>query len=205
MVSFRAVNLSTRSDRTELAPATAGAQPDYRRLLNGESGEATWRIVEVFSVDDLPFLVRLYWSSGSGTGQKAWFTVSKATRICVNARTITVEVANLSTLANNRVGVTVDDGFSPTENYWQEAGETDGVNPVVVDIPPHARSLKVHLLNTTILSGSTITLQNADGTDVGSVSVATALGTPLWVGTSRRVKLTTSAATKFVAVFELGL
>ncbi|MCB9759105.1 MAG: hypothetical protein H6739_04635 [Alphaproteobacteria bacterium] len=158
---YCATELSRRSDSRSLAAFTGTLALEH--LLSGEAGAGTWRLVELFSSDDRAFEARLSWTSGKGSGAKAWLTVSRSTRVCVWAKHLSVQVANLVT-ETNRVGVTIADGFAPTHNTWEERGSLSENSLEALTIPPFSQRVRLELANPTLLSATELRVR--DGADI---------------------------------------
>lgn len=136
--------LSLRHERCEL-PARSTTPV---RLLHAEAASATWRLVHVFSEVGRAFEVSLSWSVAGAQGMSARVTVPTATRICVFARSIQVDVLSLSD-DKNPVAVAIADGFMLTSNVYEVdtffdatsggiepfPGEVEGARQVVVATP----------------------------------------------------------------------
>lgn len=164
--------LSTRSDGRELAARDVETlEVRYEPLLNAEARADTWRIVEAFSRNGLPFELELGWASGSGSGAKAQITVAHATRISVFARALTLRATNL-TGAANRVGVTVADGFAPTRNQWETTGFVGEGSPGDFGVPPFAERLRVELADPSVAATTTVRLLDGTGLARSVFSVA---------------------------------
>lgn len=165
-------DLSTRSDGRELAARDVETlEVRHEPLLNAEARADTWRIVEAFSRNGLPFELELGWASGSGAGAKARITVAHATRVSVFARGLTLRAANLSA-SPNRVGVTVADGFAPTRNQWETTGFMSEGSPGDFGVPPFAERLRIELADPSIAATTTVRLIDGTGLARSVFSVA---------------------------------
>jgi len=196
-------DLSTRSDGRDL-PAWS-VQLKMLPLLDADAPAATWRIVEAFSLSDLPFELHLSWSAGSGAGAECKVTVARSVRVCVYARGLRIRAGNLAD-ATNRVGVTVADAYAVTENQWEVTGEVDE-QAVAVDIPvpPFARRVRVEMADATQLPTTTIKVYDGLSTHRSTVDgdKQPAEGVP--IGGARTVEIDPSGATAWRAVFTLSL
>ncbi len=194
--------LTTRSDGVTL-PARDG-ELLLKPLLNAESGRDAWRIIEVFSLSAAPFDLRLSWSSGGGSGANAKITVSRAARICVFARSLRIQAANLSD-TENRVGVTVADGHTRTRNQWEVRGTATESTPEGIEIPPFAERLRLDLSDPAYVTSAEIEVY--DGQDILR-SRTIASGQPsdgLPVGGAGKVEVTIPSSIDYRVVFTLSL
>lgn len=196
-------DLSTRSDAVTL-PAWSGAKA-HKSVIAADASEATWRIVEAFSIDGLPFELNLSWSAGAGAGAKATVTACRSVRVCVFARALQVTAANLAD-ASNRVGLTVADGFAVTTNQAEATGMMPN-SEGDVEIPPFALRFRFEMADPSYLSTTEIRLY--DGLSVLRSLMMADLqpdgGVPL--GGARRLTLTNTSATDIAyrVVFDLAL
>ena len=197
-------------------------------VLSTESRAGAWRLLEVFSIPGVAFELSLSWSAGSGNGARASITVPHSTRVCVFARSILVQARSLGE-AENRVGVTVADGFIPTRNTFEVRGQTVGgafgegtLNPdlpgdadIDVDVetkgvvelprPPFGQRVRVQLGSLSAVPGSAVELRGADGRLFATIpaELAATFGVPL--GGAARMFLRTDGPTAFIATYTLCL
>lgn len=196
-------DLSTRSDAVTLS-AWSGSKA-HKSLIGADASEATWRIAEAFSIDGLPFELKLSWSAGAGAGAKATVTACRSVRVCVFARALQVTAANLAD-ASNRVGLTVADGFAITANQAEVTGDMPN-SEGDVEIPPFALRFRFEMADPSYLATTEIRLY--DGVNIlRSLFMADTQpdgGVPL--GGARRLTLTNSSATsvEYRVVFYLAL
>ncbi|RME26726.1 MAG: hypothetical protein D6798_06110 [Deltaproteobacteria bacterium] len=195
--------LTTRADQADL-PAYDGTSLKFQALLDGESCEDTWRIVEAFSRSGGPFELELAWSAGSGSGATAQVTVARAVRICIFARSLRIRAANLSS-SDNRVGVTVADGYGQTRNQWEhrDTGPDQGVAQEV-PIPPFARTVRLEIADPTQLPGSSIKVYDGEGTLRAAVAGDAQPEGGVPVGGAGKVEVT-AGATDYRVVYHLSL
>ena len=153
--------LSRRSHQ-ELLKAYTGTTKLVDTLI-AEACAGTWRIVEVVSGSGGPFELVVGWSSGDGAGQEAKMTVARGTRFCIFAASLKVRVANLSS-RDNRVTVMVSEGYCVSENHYEVRGEGGSNEPVPIEIPPFARSVRLDASPTSGLIGSTLYVNDGLGT-----------------------------------------
>ncbi|MCB9765628.1 MAG: hypothetical protein H6739_37990 [Alphaproteobacteria bacterium] len=196
-------SLSTRSDTRALTPYDGDVlRPS--RLLMAEAGAACWRIVEAFSRDDAPFALILRWSSGCGAGAWAKMSVSRAARTSVFARSVQVEVANLAA-RDNRVAVTLADGFATTRNRWAQPALLDAERPLRVSIPPFADRTRVELAEPSLASTTTLSLLDGLGVAHATQTLAAHPADGVAIAGADALELRAVAATRLRVVFELTL
>lgn len=153
-------DLSVRSRSLALAPNNSAAL-SWQTLLKAEAAEGRWRLVELFGLGaGTPFVAWLRWSSGSGVGAAAKIAVTRATRVCVMARSLEVLVAHRVNAAAT-IGVTVADGREKTVNHWEEWVGT-GTN--AVPIPPFAKLARLESGDVAATAAGTIDLIDGLGT-----------------------------------------
>jgi hypothetical protein len=195
-------DLSTRADQLDLAAHTTTSPLLYKGLLSADSDGATWRIIEAFSRTGVPFALDASWSAGSGSGANARITVCRSARVCVFARALELRAANLASV-ENRVGVTVADGYAVTENQWEEpGGPGQGEQDVV--IPPFASRVRVDVADTTVLATTIVRLYDGLGT-LRTRLPASSLGAGLLVGNAGRMTVQVPSNINWRSVFVLGL
>lgn len=196
-------DLSVRSDSVTLSAWDGSAK--HKAVLAADAAEATWRIVEAFSVDSLPFELILSWSAGAGAGVKAKITACRSVRVCVFARALQVTAANLAD-SSNRVSVTVADGFSVTHNQYEAIGEIPN-SEGDVEIPPFALRFRFEISDPSYFATTEIRIYDGAGT-LRSLFMADTQpdgGVPL--GGAGRLTITNAPAssTPYRVVFELAL
>lgn len=198
----RATTLSTRSDTAELAAFSDA--PQWVTVLDADAQAACWRIVEAFSRDGQPFELEVSWSSGGGAGARARATVSRSTRLSVFARALRVRAANVSG-SENRVGVTVADGFAATRNQWEHRGRTGAGGATEVGIPPFAGHLVLEAADPAQLPGLALLVYDGTGTLRAKVpgDAQPPSGVPL--GGAARLEVSGAAEADFRVVFHLNL
>jgi hypothetical protein len=196
------IELTTRTDGADLAPFAPDAKPVD--LLRAEAELDTWRIVEVFSRSGYPFDVSLEWSAGRGAGASALVTVSRSARISIFARSVRVVATNLSN-QENRVVVTVADGFAPTRNQWEHKAHLVASDTALIPIPPFAETVRIDLADASLAPTSVIRVVDGLDTNVAThlVSDQPARGIP--IGGAADLELTVPSDTDFRAVFHLSL
>lgn len=152
----------SRRSHLEPLPAYAGTTK-FVDLIRAEACQGAWRIVEVVSGSGGPFEVRASWSAGDGAGQEAKLTVARGTRFSVFASSVTLRVANLSS-RENRVSCMVSEGYCVSENHYEVRGEGGSTDPISIEIPPLARTVRVDTSPSTGLVGTTLTVFDGTGT-----------------------------------------
>ena len=196
-----AAELSVRAEQVVLPAHDPGAR--WTPVLQAEAGRDTWRIVELFTVGGGPFDAELAWSSGSGVGAEAQVTVARATRVAIYARTLRVRARSL-TPADNPVGVTVADGQASTRNQRELTGEASPT-PVVVDVPPFARAVRLDLADASLLAGASLQLVDGLGDVRAQIPADQQPTAGVRVGGAAQVQVTASAPVPFRLVFDLTL
>ena len=131
--------------------------------LVAEACAGAWRIVEVVSGSGGPFELVVAWSSGDGAGQEAKMTVARGTRFCIFASSLKVRAANLSS-RENRVSCMVSEGYCVSENHFEVRGEGGSNEPVPIEIPPFARSVRLDTSPASGLMSSTLYVNDGLGT-----------------------------------------
>ncbi len=156
-------NLTTRSDRLTLDPwSSTTGDPEFKHLIQAEADRATWRIVELWSNDHVPFEVELKWAAGAGSGATVKITVNRATRVSIFARWMAIRAANISNVSNT-VGCTIADGQHGRTNVYVVRGEREGEGTDEVEIPPFAERALLELADPAQLPSSAVWLY--DGND----------------------------------------
>jgi hypothetical protein len=200
----RGSQLSTRSDAKELVASVGGALA-WQTVLDSDSEEATWRIVEAFSVDGAPFALEVSWSAGAGAGPRARATISRSGRMSVFARGLRVRAANLSN-AKNRIGVSVADGYAPSRNVYEVCGSTlAGGASTMIEIPPYAEDFVLEVANTDLQAGTEIRLFDGQGTLRAKYTGDDQLSTGIDVGGAGKIEVSSAAPVDFRIVFQLSL
>jgi hypothetical protein len=155
-------DLSTRSDSVVLPAIASRVDAPWVKVIDAEARLACWRIVEAYSLTGAPFEVQIEWAAGSGVGAKAKVTVPRSARIAVYARQVQVLAGNLSS-AENRVGVTVADGFAQTRNVFEERGTF--TNDVGDDVPvaPFGDRVRLEIDDQSYLGSTRIRVYDGEG------------------------------------------
>lgn len=149
-----------RSGR-EVLPAFTGGALTWLTLFDQQAGGSDYRLIHAFSRSNVAFNLRLTFSMGEQSGCGADISVSRSTRICIFARNLKIEAANLYS-AENEVIIAVPDGFMPTANHFETRGDQTG-SPDSVPIPPFARSARLDLTSNAAYAGSVIQLLDPAG------------------------------------------
>ena len=195
-------SLTTRSDSKAL-PALDGS-PAYQDLLDTEARQGAWRIVELSSRDSAPFEVDLRWSAGAGSGATVRVTVARACRISVFARTLRIRAANLSS-TENRVGVTVADGFAATDNVYEVRGELEENAAQALAVPPFARSVRVELSDASLLSTAEVRILDGEGALRSATPLDKQPPDGVRLGGAGKVEVAAPSACAFRATYPLSL
>ncbi len=93
----------------------------FAELLYPRALAPAWRLLEVFSLNDRPFDLRLRWDSGGGAGDPIRVTVARSTRVCVWSQGFRVSIANLATNGVNKIEGHIATLSEPiaTHNFWE--------------------------------------------------------------------------------------
>jgi hypothetical protein len=197
------VRLSTRSNAVELPAVDATVGTKLVDVLRGEADRDAWRIVEAISIAGRPFELELAWSAGTGAGAQAQITVARSGRVSVFARSVQIRAANLVG-SDNRVVVTVADGFAATRNQWEHRSQhVSGVS--AIPVPPFAERVRVDLADPALMPLAAVRVR--DGLDVvrATYPVDQQPVAGILVGSASAVELDLASATDFRAVFQLAL
>jgi len=151
--------LSRRSHQGTL-PAFTGV-PSFVDTLVAEAGLGAWRIIEVMSGNAGPFELHLSWSSGDGAGQELRLTVARGTRLSLYAASLKIRAANLAP-RDNRVTVTVSDGYCVSDNVYELRLEGTG-EVQTVDLPPFARAVRLDVASSEVLPACRLKLLDGSG------------------------------------------
>ena len=132
-------------------------------LPPGGSGRSAWRVIELWSTDNVPWLATVSWSGGRAGLRTAQVLVPRATRLCVNASAVTVSGQNLGSTANN-VWASIEDGYGQHQNQWTLVGATGGAGDVDSSPPAFASFVRVELANEALYATSYVEIYDAFGT-----------------------------------------
>lgn len=185
------------------------AAPLSVKLLDSEGPCAEWRLVELFSGNEGvggPFNAAIWWSGGGGSGQMMKLSTPRGTRVCVYARSVRIQVANLLTSAGQRISGRVAEAFMPTANQWEEPGVGQaGGAAFPVDIPPFALTWRYETVTAANLAATTLDVLDGGGTIISSFlgNAQVAPANPL--GGARRINVSAPAAVRWRVVFHLAL
>ena len=164
-MSRSATDLPVRSN-VAVFPSREGESLVWESLLNTSARVDTWRIIELISSSKIPFEAKVAWSAGTGTGSHAQISVARATRLCVFARALHIEAANLGS-QKNKVQVTVADGHCSSRNQHAVSGTISSkVTPIA--IPPFAAHCHVEANDWRRLRQVDVRLRDGLGQVVGS-------------------------------------
>lgn len=150
-----------RSGR-ELLPAFGGGSLVWRTLFDQQARGSDYRLIHAYSRSGYAFNLRITFSMGEQSGCGADISVARSTRVCLYARALKIEAANLAN-AENEVIVAVPDGFLPTHNQFEVRGAQTGAL-VDVDIPAFARTARLDVASSAQYPSSLIQLLDPTGT-----------------------------------------
>lgn len=195
-----ACKLSRRSGTATLpASSTAGSPGAEVEVLTAHSlgqGDGDWRIVDLWSDEQTPWVARLVWSGGGGATRTAYLDVPRCARICVHATMLQVFGSNLSTSAGVQARAAIADGYCDTENQSTERGVVaDQGATVEVTPPPWARFARLELSDVTLLGTAFVELRDVNATTRGryAASAQPSPGAP--IGDAATVRLVLPAGT----------
>ena len=188
-----------RSDRRTLTARSGAAPAAFERVLAFEDTDAAPRIIEVGSRGGKPFRARIGWTLSGGVGGQYQITTSFAARVCIVARTLTIDAANLSS-SPHEVTALVADGMLPTSNVFEVEHETAPASETV-PIPAGARTVRLDAS----VSGASgwLRLLNGNGNPIARRDIADIPAGGLVVGGASTVVVTCSAPCR--VVFELSI
>lgn len=181
-----------------------GAALSFKRVMAPEAKESAWRLVELFSVDSRPFEAKLTWTGAHSASQHCSLTVTRGARICVWARSLTVDLANLSG-SINKVAIAIGDtqAFTPSRNRYEVRGTLSTSVARVVSIPPWAASLRVDISNPTASGNFTVRLFDGNGNLISATTGNAQPGEGVALGSAEKVELTSTVVAEYRAVFTL--
>lgn len=164
-----ACKLSRRAGTAKLPASTvAGAPGAEVEVLTAHSvgqGDGDWRIVDLWSDEQTPWVAKLVWSGGGGATRTAVLDVPRCARICVHATMLQVFGANLSTSAPIQARAAIADGYCDTQNQSTARGTVaDNQVGATVDIvpPPWARFARLELSDATLLPTAFVELRDVN-------------------------------------------
>jgi hypothetical protein len=195
----------TRRDALEALPARVnGTALKFVRVLAPEAKESAWRLVEFFSVDLRPFEVRLSWTGAHSASQYAQLTITRGTRICVWARSLVIDLANLSGSVN-KVAIAIGDtqAFTPSRNRYELRGTLSTSVARSLSIPPWATSLRVDTSNPTAMPNFTIRLIDGNSNLMAALLGNAQPGEGVPLGGAEKVELTSTVVAEYRAAFNL--
>lgn len=160
-----------------------------------------WRIVELDSPDAAPFEARLSWTSGDAAERQVEVDVSRSTRLCLFARSLSVRARN-HTNQSARLLVSIADGHTATENHRVVRGSGLG-QALAVDIPAFARRVRFDHVTPSSYATSTFDLLDPDGDPIARHTLKDQ--PPLGVALAGVAGLQVTTEGAFRAVFTLHL
>lgn len=161
----------------------------YSPAADGGVPGVSARVVHIGSLDGAPFSAVLAWTTGGGDAAQARLSVAAGTRVCINARTITLTCANLHNAAN-RVFASVNDGFIPTSNTYE----------VWYGSPPAGASLNIpswaYAVELQAASGATgaLVFKTSTGLTLGVVALGSIPAGGALIGAASTIEVTCSSA-----------
>ena len=181
-----------------------GAALSFKRVMAPEAKESAWRLVELFSVDSRPFEAKLTWTGAHSASQHCSLTVTRGARICVWARSLTVDLANLSG-SINKVAIAIGDtqAFTPSRNRYELRGTLSTSVARSLSIPPWAASLRVDTSNPTAMPNFTIRLIDGNSNLMAALLGNAQPGEGVPLGGAERVELTSTVVAEYRAAFNL--
>lgn len=178
--------LSRRSNAAKLPASTvAGAAGTETEVLTAQAlglGEGDWRIIDLWSDEESPWVARIAWMGGGGAQRSAVMDVPKCTRVCVHATMLQVFGANLSTSTVISARAAIADGQCDTENQLTVRGTALPAGGFVDIVPPAwARFVRLELSDSSSQSTSFVEFRDVNGTARGRYPVdkQPASGAPL--------------------------
>lgn len=164
--------LVRRSGTAQLAAAAvAGAPGAEAELLTAPSlagGDGDWRVIDLWSDEDSPWVARVVWSGGGGAQRTALMDVPKATRVCVHATMIQIFGSNLSASRVVNARTAIADGQCETENQLTVRGSSgSGGGVAEIAPPPWARFFRLELSDSSSQTTTFIDMCDANGTARG--------------------------------------
>ena len=137
----------------------------HKRLLSVSAMRPSWRIVELVSRSKAPFEVSLSWGAGGASGASALLTVPRCTRIGLFARSLEIQVGNLSDAANTvLVAIADTHSFVQTRNQHEYRGVIEDDGSTEVEIPPFASHVRLDCHDHTALPDMRLRLVDGQGT-----------------------------------------
>ncbi|MCP4810540.1 MAG: hypothetical protein GY884_34845 [Proteobacteria bacterium] len=191
--------LSVRS--TSLALPGGGSLVE---LLRGEDRRSAWRVVDLYG--DAPFEARLRWTAAAGLGPEVLLTVARGTRICVFARSVSVEARSLIA-GEVAAGVNIGDSSdaTPTRNvlevFGQLAEELDSVQPVTTPVASFAQTVRIDGQEPSLV----LELLTSGGGVLAKAGLADQPPQGLPLGSASRVRVSAEVAAPFRLVFGLAI
>ena len=173
-------------------------------LLRGEDRGSAWRVVDLYG--DAPFEAKLRWTAAAGLGPEVLLTVARGTRICVFARSVSVEARSLVE-RDVAAGVNIGDSSdaTPTRNVLEVFGqlveELDAVQPVTVPVASFAQTVRLDGEEPSLV----LELLNAGGDVLAKATLAGQPPQGLPLGSAADVRVNAESASPFRLVFGLAL
>lgn len=188
--------LPVRSEVAKLPPRVGAVRS--QAVLHGSACAPTWRVVEAASLGGMPFELDVRWAAASGAPMSARATVGRSTRVCVFARSIEVQLGNLAGVEHDvAVHVADSSAFVETRNVLEWVSDVAADLPLVVPVPPLARSARLEVGSSDGPSGD-LTLWDGLERKVAVVSLADMPPEGVLLAGVRRLESRASAAHRVV-------
>lgn len=198
------------SDHRELLPVTLADPTPHATMLAGATGfHTSWRVVELWSDDDLPWEAFLSWTGAQGGGQHALLTVPGSTRVCIAAKGINrIEATNLSDKKNIvRVAVATVDSTIFCRNHHTKSMVGAGIaggGPFDLTPPPYVERLLI--TPSSLLAGGTVVeLFDALGNLCGTYTLASQPSAGQTMIGIAKVTVSAIAGVRYFCDFNLGI
>lgn len=190
-----------RSGSATLRALSGSPSYSSTAILNQQAGGDAWRLVHAYSKSNLPFQLRLRWSTGENSGLEAQITVPRAIRTCIYARALEVHAANLAPEANSVI-VVAPTGYADTHNVFEATGP-QSIAEQLVTVPPFATRLRLDLEQDTAYSTSHLRVVDASGTTRAHVFGNSQPEQGLPLGSAREVYVNATASWRITYFLQL--
>lgn len=142
---------------------SAGALTEILRALPAGDSGSTWRTIELWSFEGVPWEATVEWSGGRLGPRVAYILVQRSTRICINANMVAVSGANLSTTKDISANVAIEDGAGQYQNQWVLRGTSMNGGSDSNTPPPFAQFVRLELSDETKYAAAYLELSDAAG------------------------------------------
>lgn len=185
--------LSVPRDHAELPGRAADTDLAFVDILGSESpgGRSYWRLVDLYSIDERPFIALLTWTGGGGPIR---LSCSRATRVCIHASAVKIRGANLATEVN-RVACQVSDILTPipTQNVYEIGFLGAGValgSAVDHPVPPYALRVRVDCATIPGLAATDVEVYDGNDNIVSKYAANTQPSDGVSVASAKFVRVT---------------